>query len=131
MVGDVKSSLRTIVKILSKETAKKADRQPLAQAQKGTDTVLRRDHQGLSKRDYCKKVIEATCVSYLPAEAIVTTEVGQCQMWASLHFDVISPGTFFSSTGLGTMGFGFPSFDRRQGRAAKSARGRYSRRRLV
>jgi acetolactate synthase I/II/III large subunit len=30
-------------------------------------------------------------------------------MWASLHFDVISPGTFFSSTGLGTMGFGFPA----------------------
>jgi len=30
-------------------------------------------------------------------------------MWASLHFDVIAPGTFFSSTGLGTMGFGFPA----------------------
>jgi acetolactate synthase-1/2/3 large subunit len=30
-------------------------------------------------------------------------------MWASLHFDVITPGTFFSSTGLGTMGFGFPA----------------------
>ena len=45
----------------------------------------------------------------LPNESIVTTEVGQCQMWASLHFDVIEPGTFFSSTGLGTMGFGFPA----------------------
>ncbi len=45
----------------------------------------------------------------LPAESIVTTEVGQCQMWASLHYDVIEPGTFFSSTGLGTMGFGFPA----------------------
>jgi acetolactate synthase-1/2/3 large subunit len=45
----------------------------------------------------------------LPNEAITTTEVGQCQMWASLHFDVTSPGTFFSSTGLGTMGFGFPA----------------------
>jgi len=45
----------------------------------------------------------------LPTSAIATTEVGQCQMWASLHFDVISPGTFFSSTGLGTMGFGFPA----------------------
>ena len=30
-------------------------------------------------------------------------------MWTSLHFDVISPGTFFSSTRLGTMGFGFPA----------------------
>jgi acetolactate synthase-1/2/3 large subunit len=45
----------------------------------------------------------------LPDNAIVTTEVGQCQMWTSLHFDIITPGTFFSSTGLGTMGFGFPA----------------------
>jgi acetolactate synthase-1/2/3 large subunit len=45
----------------------------------------------------------------LPHESIVTTEVGQHQMWASLFFDVIHPGTFFSSTGLGTMGWGFPA----------------------
>jgi len=45
----------------------------------------------------------------LPKESIVTTEVGQHQMWASLFFDAIHPGTFFSSTGLGTMGWGFPA----------------------
>ena len=45
----------------------------------------------------------------LPPESVVTTEVGQHQMWASLFFDVVSPGTFFSSTGLGTMGWGFPA----------------------
>ena len=45
----------------------------------------------------------------LPKESIVTTEVGQHQMWASLFYDVIQPGTFFSSTGLGTMGWGFPA----------------------
>ncbi|MBI5133250.1 MAG: acetolactate synthase large subunit, partial [Thaumarchaeota archaeon] len=31
------------------------------------------------------------------------------QMWTSLFFDIMQPGTFFSSTGLGTMGFGFPA----------------------
>ena len=45
----------------------------------------------------------------LPKESVVTTEVGQHQMWASLFYDVIQPGTFFSSTGLGTMGWGFPA----------------------
>ncbi len=30
----------------------------------------------------------------LPKESIVTTEVGQHQMWASLFYDVIQPGTF-------------------------------------
>ncbi len=45
----------------------------------------------------------------LPADAIVTTEVGQNQMWAALHFKVYKPRTFISSGGLGTMGFGFPA----------------------
>jgi acetolactate synthase-1/2/3 large subunit len=58
----------------------------------------------LTARKALKKLREI-----LPIKAIATTEVGQCQMWTSLHFDVISPGTFFSSTGLGTMGFGFPA----------------------
>ena len=46
---------------------------------------------------------------FLPPEAIVTTEVGQHQMWCEQHFQVIEPRTFFSSGGLGTMGFGFPA----------------------
>ena len=45
----------------------------------------------------------------LPNKAIVTTEVGQNQMWAALHFKVFEPRTFISSGGLGTMGFGFPA----------------------
>jgi len=45
----------------------------------------------------------------LPRDALVTTEVGQCQMWAALYFDAYAPRTFFSSGGLGTMGWGFPA----------------------
>lgn len=45
----------------------------------------------------------------LPENAIIATEVGQNQMWASLHFKVLKPKTFVSSGGLGTMGFGFPA----------------------
>ncbi|MFQ6080659.1 MAG: biosynthetic-type acetolactate synthase large subunit [Candidatus Bathyarchaeia archaeon] len=45
----------------------------------------------------------------LPEDAIVTTEVGQNQMWAALHFKAYKPRTFISSGGLGTMGFGFPA----------------------
>jgi acetolactate synthase-1/2/3 large subunit len=60
-------------------------------------------------RDITAKKVLKKLREIIPKESIVTTEVGQCQMWASLHFDVISPGTFFSSTGLGTMGFGFPA----------------------
>ena len=45
----------------------------------------------------------------LPRDAIVTTEVGQNQMWAALHYDAYLPRTFFTSGGLGTMGWGFPA----------------------
>ena len=42
-------------------------------------------------------------------KAIVTTEVGQHQMWAAQFFQVSFPRQFISSGGLGTMGFGFPA----------------------
>jgi acetolactate synthase-1/2/3 large subunit len=42
-------------------------------------------------------------------EAIITTEVGQNQMWACQWYKYSLPRTFISSGGLGTMGFGFPA----------------------
>ncbi len=45
----------------------------------------------------------------VPRSAIIATDVGQNQMWTSLHFEAYSPRTFMSSGGLGTMGFGFPA----------------------
>lgn len=42
-------------------------------------------------------------------DAIVTTEVGQHQMWTAQFFDFIQPRTFVTSGGLGTMGFGLPA----------------------
>ncbi|MDZ4184817.1 MAG: biosynthetic-type acetolactate synthase large subunit [Desulfuromonadales bacterium] len=42
-------------------------------------------------------------------DAIITTEVGQHQMWTAQFFDFTQPRTFLTSGGLGTMGFGLPS----------------------
>lgn len=42
-------------------------------------------------------------------ETIVTTDVGQNQMWMAHYFTSKIPRTFLSSGGLGTMGFGFPA----------------------
>ncbi len=42
-------------------------------------------------------------------EAVVTTEVGQHQMWAALYYKSDHARRFLTSGGLGTMGFGFPS----------------------
>ncbi|HUV60863.1 MAG TPA: biosynthetic-type acetolactate synthase large subunit [Thermoplasmata archaeon] len=45
----------------------------------------------------------------LPEDAIVTTEVGQNQMWAAHFFKCYGKRMFITSGGLGTMGFGFPA----------------------
>jgi acetolactate synthase-1/2/3 large subunit len=45
----------------------------------------------------------------LPAETIVTTDVGQHQMWVAQAYPVRRPRTLLTSGGLGTMGFGLPA----------------------
>jgi acetolactate synthase I/II/III large subunit len=108
LVGDVKSSLRTLFKMFSKKMINKDSDNPWLKRRKELiqyySETLKDYPREITAKKSLKKLREL-----LPADAIVTTEVGQCQMWASLHFDVITPGTFFSSTGLGTMGFGFPA----------------------
>jgi acetolactate synthase I/II/III large subunit len=41
--------------------------------------------------------------------AIISTEVGQNQMWAAQYYNFDRPNCFLTSGGLGTMGFGFPA----------------------
>jgi acetolactate synthase-1/2/3 large subunit len=51
-----------------------------------------------------EQIYEAT-----KGNAIITTEVGQNQMWASQFYKFDKPRHFISSGGLGTMGYGFPA----------------------
>ncbi|KKI41775.1 acetolactate synthase 2 catalytic subunit [Hafnia alvei] len=44
-----------------------------------------------------------------PASAVVTTDVGQHQMWTAQHMQFTRPENFITSSGLGTMGFGVPA----------------------
>ncbi|MCQ4574731.1 MAG: biosynthetic-type acetolactate synthase large subunit [Candidatus Brocadiales bacterium] len=51
-----------------------------------------------------EQIYEAT-----KGDAIITTEVGQNQMWAAHYYTFTRPRSFISSGGLGTMGYGFPA----------------------
>jgi len=61
-----------------------------------------------------KKVIKPqyvidTLYELTKGDAIVTTEVGQNQMWAAQYYHFKKPGRFITSGGLGCMGFGLPA----------------------
>lgn len=107
VVGDVRASLRIMLKLLENKPRLVEETAWLKNA-KETKSYWKENlkiHPGeMGAAKILRKLREL-----LPADSIVTTEVGQHQMWASLFFDVIHPGTFFSSTGLGTMGWGFPA----------------------
>ncbi len=60
-------------------------------------------------KDLVPKALLMELRKLLPENTIVTTEVGQNQMWSALYFQALKPRTFISSGGLGTMGFGFPA----------------------
>ena len=79
-----------------------------------TDEVLRSQHvTELMKGDASQvimpqRVVELLC-EMTGGDAIVTTGVGQHQMWAGQFYNFKTPRRFLTSAGLGAMGFGFPA----------------------
>ncbi len=63
------------------------------------------EQKGMIKPQY---VIEAI-YELTKGEAIISTEVGQNQMWTAQYFPFVKPRTLLTSGGLGTMGYGFPA----------------------
>jgi acetolactate synthase-1/2/3 large subunit len=63
-----------------------------------------KDDGRLKPQYVVEQIYEAT-----KGNAIITTEVGQNQMWAAQWYKYDHPRSFISSGGLGTMGFGFPA----------------------
>ncbi|VVS94916.1 biosynthetic-type acetolactate synthase large subunit [Desulfoluna spongiiphila] len=109
IVGDCKIALEKLNELLEKEavTENAPDRTEWnnqIEAWKKT-TPLAYDQQETIKPQY---VID-TFFKMTKGDAIVTTEVGQNQMWAAQYYHFNRPHQFITSGGLGTMGFGLPA----------------------
>lgn len=59
-----------------------------------------------SKDTFTSENIFSTINSYFSGDTVVSTDVGQHQMWTAQYWKFMNPRTFVTSGGLGTMGFG-------------------------
>jgi acetolactate synthase-1/2/3 large subunit len=109
IVGDCRStleSLNTLIKPLDK-TALMEKRKPWMeqiQTWKEQNTLAYKQTDIIKPQYVVEKLYELT-----RGEAIITTEVGQNQMWAAQYYHFDQPNHFITSGGLGCMGFGFPA----------------------
>jgi acetolactate synthase-1/2/3 large subunit len=107
IVGDAKTSLRILHAALAEKLQKKEGKAWSKRVKETKEQLspLLKD----TPKDLKPKTLLTELRKLLPESTIVTTEVGQNQMWSALYFKALKPRTFISSGGLGTMGFGFPA----------------------
>jgi len=107
IVADAKKTLKAIYQSLISKLQKRESSQWFKRVQEVKEQL--KDKISGGEKDLKPPRLIKELRKILPNDAIVTTEVGQNQMWAALHFTAYKPRTFISSGGLGTMGFGFPA----------------------
>ena len=98
IVGDVREVLRRLLK----EVPEKKHPEWVSYIQELKENYpLKYDHTQLTGPYIIEKLYELT-----KGDAIITTDVGQHQMWAAQYYKYKEPRTLLTSGGLGTMGYG-------------------------
>lgn len=109
VVGDCNITLNQLNRLIDKEdlgNLKKKRKKWLDQIEewKSTKPLAYKQEDIIKPQYVVEKLYELT-----KGEAIITTEVGQNQMWAAQYYHFDRPGHFITSGGLGCMGFGLPA----------------------
>ena len=109
VISDCKNSLKELIRMLDED----------GPADKGANTAewleqidfWRNEHKmAFEQKDVIKpQYVIQKLYELTDGEAIISTEVGQNQMWAAQYYQFDHPRQFITSGGLGTMGFGFPA----------------------
>jgi len=109
IVGDAKVTLEQIYERLRARIAQQREDSPWMKRVQEVREEIRRNAKLDSSNNLLSVQVIKKIRELLPPEGILTTEVGKHQMFAEIHYKVIKPRTWITSTGLGTMGFGFPA----------------------
>ena len=110
IVGDCKDALKKLLQLVKEnpiDDLEKVRKPWLDQIQKWKETypLAYEQKDDLIKPQYVvEKLYELS-----EGKAIISTEVGQNQMWAAQYYHFFKPRTLLTSGGLGTMGYGLPA----------------------
>ena len=107
IVGDAKIILSNLIKAISQNKMSNKSQEWRNRVKDFKQTCIPRmsfEDTPLKPQQVIKEIAEA-----VDENTIMTTDVGQNQMWMAHYFTSRKPKTFLSSGGLGTMGFGFPA----------------------
>jgi acetolactate synthase-1/2/3 large subunit len=110
IIGDTKSTLTDMINFLAEHnyTHASAERQEwlkqIAEWKKKVPLTYCQNGREIKPQHVIETLHKLT-----KGNAIITTEVGQNQMWTAQFFPFDHPNTFITSGGLGTMGFGLPA----------------------
>ncbi|MFW6036011.1 MAG: biosynthetic-type acetolactate synthase large subunit [Halothermotrichaceae bacterium] len=117
IVGDVKQTLMKLLPLIKERKLSRWNNK--IKKWRELDTIKGKSHTEDMKnsqdsgKNHTDKINPGMVIEELDklieGNAIITTEVGQHQMWAAQYFRSIKPRSFISSGGLGTMGYGFPA----------------------
>ncbi|CAM3182343.1 Acetolactate synthase isozyme II large subunit (AHAS-II) (Acetohydroxy-acid synthase II large subunit) (ALS-II) [Xenorhabdus nematophila ATCC 19061] len=100
LLGDVK----TLLPYLQQSLSIQAWQQEVQQLK--SEHAWRYDYQGESI--YAPLLLKQIS-DRAPSSTVITTDVGQHQMWTAQHMSFSQPENFITSSGLGAMGFGIPA----------------------
>jgi len=115
IVADCRNALVKLLKVIEEESAARKKLMPAAERKSWLDQID--EWKKTYPLSYVQKKNGPIKPQYVVEElykqtggkAIITTEVGQNQMWAAQYYHFTKPRTFISSGGLGCMGFGLPA----------------------
>lgn len=110
IVGDVKRVLRVLNGVIKEQVEHQWDEVRKAWLRQIAEWKNERPMFYFHSDDVIKPQFVVEKISELTkGDAIITTEVGQNQMWTAQFYKFRKPRTWLTSGGLGTMGYGFPA----------------------